>query len=195
MWRPRCKDATSVAPSVHGHESQTLRVVRKLHNQLGQLCAQSHDHPLRRNVGVSLRNLRHLLPETPYFCLDCPEAAFQWCDQLHRELQAQEKQAALARWRQRLKEDSVAAAAWVKRKAAEFLQGAGAQVLPPEECQTVHSAAFVKRAPGLPNGPLPGMNSTMRQSRPPCACCRTFLRRRPCPCSLMRTCFRRLQAP
>ena len=148
VWRPRCKDATSVAPSVHGHESQTLRVVRKLHNQLGQLCAQSHDHPLRRNVGVSLRNLRHLLPETPYFCLDCPEAAFQWCDQLHRELQAQEKQAALARWRQRLKEDSVAAAAWVKRKAAEFLQGAGAQVLPPEECQTVHPAAFVAREAG-----------------------------------------------
>ena len=146
-WQPKCRNPTKVGagPTTQGHVSQTLRVVCKLHNQLGQLCAQPHDRHLQRKTAVSLRNLRARMPDTPYFELDMPEAAFEWCRQLHHQLATQEKQAALDRWRQRLSSNCVATTAWVKRKAEEALQHERASLLPPEAVQTVHPAAFVAR--------------------------------------------------
>ena len=144
-WQPTCQSTAHAGPTTQGHASPTLRVVRKLHNQLGQLCAQPYDRHLQRKTAVSLRNLRAFMPEVPYFSLTTPEPAFQWCAQLHQQLTDQEKQAALARWRQRLSNDCLATTAWVKRKAAETLQDEKAPVLTPEACHTVHPAAFVAR--------------------------------------------------
>ena len=128
-----------------GHESFTARALRRLVNQLSQLKAKPSDPFLRRRIGRGLRQLRSKFQDLPYISLDSIEDVWEWATSLLQQVTDQEKQAAIARWQARQRDDQVATSAWVKRKADEATHLQKRQVPAPQDCRTVHPFSFLQR--------------------------------------------------
>ena len=64
-WAPLLRRTTAPRASVHGHESATLRLVRKFSARIHQLCTQPHAQPLRQAVKRSLSELRRHFANVP----------------------------------------------------------------------------------------------------------------------------------
>ncbi|CAE6949991.1 unnamed protein product [Symbiodinium sp. CCMP2592] len=120
-WDPRPRRATASRAGAHGHESAALRTVRKFSARIHQLCAQQHSEPLRRAVQRSLCQLRHYFENVPYVDLHSPWKAAEWAKQACQDLEAQEKEAKLQRWKLDVKDDERKARSWIKRKARQAI--------------------------------------------------------------------------
>ena len=71
-WAPLLRRTTAPRASVHGHESATLRLVRKFSARIHQLSVQPHAQPLRKAVQRSLSELRRHFANLPFVDLDSP---------------------------------------------------------------------------------------------------------------------------
>ena len=65
LWNPRQQAAKSQVVSGVGHESLTVRALRRLVNQLSQLRAQPFDRALQRRIGRGLWRIRTMFPGPP----------------------------------------------------------------------------------------------------------------------------------
>ena len=144
-WQPSRQEARPQVVSSAGHESFTTRALRRLVNQLSQLKAKPSDPFLRRRIGRGLRQLRSKFQDLPYINLDSIEDVWEWATSLLQQVTDQEKQAAIARWQARQRDDQVATSAWVKRKADEATHLQKRQVSAPQDCRTVHPFSFLQR--------------------------------------------------
>ena len=118
-WAPLLRRATAPRASVHGHESATLRLIRKFSARIHQLSVQPHAQPLRKAVQRSLSELRRHFANLPFVDLDSPRQAAAWAMQTCQDLEAQEKDAKLRRWKLDVREDMQKARSWIKRKARQ----------------------------------------------------------------------------
>ena len=142
-WSPVPMPAQIARVSAHGHESPTLRTLRRFKAQVDQLVQQPHASGLCRAVQRSVCKLRQLLPDVPFVQLDAPAAAAEWASQACEQLACQEKQAKIQAWKRQVRDDEARARAWVRRKACEALEAEqeapGLSVLP----RAVHPANVV----------------------------------------------------
>ncbi|CAE7578400.1 gcs-1 [Symbiodinium sp. CCMP2592] len=116
-WLPCARHESHHRVGPQGHESQSLRSSRKLLGQLHQLRQQPHCQKLWRAVGRRAGLLRATFPDLPVIHAANLAGATQVISHLHAELQQQETEARVHRWRCRVEEDPSRALAWVKRKA------------------------------------------------------------------------------
>ncbi|CAE7827522.1 unnamed protein product [Symbiodinium sp. CCMP2592] len=116
-WLPCARPESHHRVGPQGHESQSLRSSRKLLGQLHQLRQQPHCQKLWRAVGRRAGLLRATFPDLPVIHAANLAGATQVISHLHAELQQQETEARVHRWRRRVEEDPSRALAWVKRKA------------------------------------------------------------------------------
>ncbi|CAE7264068.1 unnamed protein product [Symbiodinium sp. CCMP2592] len=116
-WLPCARHESHHRVGPQGHESQSLRSSRKLLGQLHQLRQQPHCQKLWRAVGRRAGLLRATFPDIPVIHAANLAGATQVISHLHAELQQQETEARVHRWRRRVEEDPSRALAWVKRKA------------------------------------------------------------------------------
>ena len=82
LWQPCRQEARSQVISSAGHESFTVRALRRLVNQLSQLKARPSDPFLRRRIGRGLRQLRSKFQSLPYISLDSIEDVWEWATSL-----------------------------------------------------------------------------------------------------------------
>ena len=130
---------------MHGHESEALRTLRKFTARIHQLCAQQHAQPLRRAVKRSVCELRKHFEHVPFLDLDSPWQAAQWAQQACQDLEAQERDARLQRWKLDVKADEIKARSWIKKKARQAAD-AEAQAAPLHNLpHAVHPARVVQQ--------------------------------------------------
>eukprot|EP00439_Symbiodinium_sp_Y106_P066552 s549_g10.t2 len=101
--------------------------------------------PVPAAADWEVRQLRSKFQGLPYISLDSIEDVWEWATSLLQQVTDQEKQAAIARWQARQRDDQVATSAWVKRKADEAIHLQKRQVLAPQDCRTVHPFSFLQR--------------------------------------------------
>ncbi|CAE7488539.1 gcs-1 [Symbiodinium sp. CCMP2592] len=143
-WLPCARHESHHRVGPQGHESQSLRSSRKLLGQLHQLRQQPHCQKLWRAVGRRPGLLRATFPDLPVIHAANLAGATQVISHLHAELQQQETEARVHRWRRRVEEDPSRALAWVKRKADHKLAMEQSPQAPAGVPSSVHPASIVE---------------------------------------------------
>ena len=121
-WDPQQSEAQHHKPSHHGHESESLRLLRRISAQLSQFRAQPHVGGLKLRISRGFAKLRRMFSDLPYISLEAIDPVIEWVERLIDDLAAQEKEAVIHVWRERTVSNPVLASSWVKRKAQEALK-------------------------------------------------------------------------
>ena len=120
-WEPQPGEHARHKPNAFGHESESLKLLRRLCAQLRQLRAQPHVGGLKRSIARGFAKLRQIFGDLPFISLEEVDPVLEWTERLTEDLANQEKEAALHIWRERIVSNPAAASSWVKRKAEEAL--------------------------------------------------------------------------
>ena len=120
-WEPQKCEQQSHKPSCNGHESDSLRLLRRISAQLRRLRVQPHVGGLRLSLSKGFAKLRRIFSDLPFISLDDLDPVIEWIERLTEDLSAQEKEAVIHVWRERTVSNPVMASSWVKRKAQEAL--------------------------------------------------------------------------
>ena len=120
-WEPQPGEQHSHKPTVDGHESESLKLLRRLSAQLRQFKVQPHVGGLKRSLARGFAKLRRIFCDLPFISFEDVDPILEWTDRLIEDLTVQEKEAVLHVWRERTASNPAVATSWVKRKAQEAL--------------------------------------------------------------------------
>ena len=120
-WEPQSGEHSSHKPTALGHESESLKLLRRLSSQLRQLRVQPHVGGLKRSIARGFAKLRQIFGDLPFISLGEVDPILDWTERLTEDLAVQEKEAVLHVWREKTASNTTVATSWVKRKAQEAL--------------------------------------------------------------------------
>ena len=128
----------------HGHESGGIQGLRRLCHRLRELSHSPCNHQLRAKVKASLRGVRARVPDLPYVPPDAEECALDQVQSLLDTYVTQEKDGAIAQWRQRIRDNESRQISWVKCRTELALEIAKAPLPIGQAMSAIHPVWVLK---------------------------------------------------
>ena len=130
---------------VRGHESATLQRLRRLNCRLNQLVLNPDDPQLRVRIQKSLTGLRAAGIDVPFQHFENFELLRPDVARILQDFEQQEQNIAIAMWRARVRNNSNAQIAWVKRRADESLEFEKPYQTAQQAPRAIHPVSFLNQ--------------------------------------------------
>ncbi|CAE7354146.1 unnamed protein product, partial [Symbiodinium sp. CCMP2592] len=119
-WHPQAPSLTPKS-SKRPERSPGLRALLRLHSRLQTAVASPHHRQLQQCIWKSLRGVRQLVPELPYFTV-IDQAMLTVVSDLVTAYVDAERKTSKAQWRHRVRSDITAARSYIKKRTDAILQ-------------------------------------------------------------------------